>query len=267
MLIDLSPPSIFCGSQSGLGDAISLGLSSRLPLLLSPNRLKIRLNNTMEQKKRRERRLAMRNQRARLVTHIGCCLPAAIFLIAITADTAVAMQSRRPPDLKAEQRKREVRETMLRNAELGVAIDKADQKRIDAAIKQVQEDFKEIQIVRNKMVRDLLANKPLDYKLIAGEAGEINKRAERLKTFLMPPVPEDKEKGQTNQVEFTDGEMKDALVRLCNLIAGFVDNPVLKTPGVTDVEQSAKAGGDLLDIIELSGNIKRSAERLNRAAK
>lgn len=203
----------------------------------------------------------MKSRRSRIVTWFVCCLPAAISLL-VMADSVLVGQSR-----KAEQRKREVRETMLRNAELGVAVDKADQKRIDAAIKQIKEDFRQIQIVRNEMVRNLLANKPLDYKLIAGEAGEINKRAGRLKTFLMPPAPEDKEKTQKSQIEFDNEEMKDALIRLCNLIAGFVENPVLKTPGITDVEKSTRAGGDLLSIIELSGNIKRSAERLNKTSK
>ena len=114
------------------------------------------------------------------------------------------------------------------------------------------------------MVRNLLANKPLDYNLIAGETGEIHKRADRLKSYLMPPVPEQRQRATKSQIEFNDDEMKDALVRLCNLIAGFIDNPVLKTPDKVDVEQSAKAGGDLLMIIELSGNIKRSAERLSK---
>jgi hypothetical protein len=117
------------------------------------------------------------------------------------------------------------------------------------------------------MVRDLLANKPLDYKLISDKAAEINKRADRLKSYLMPPAPGETEKNQKDHVEFNNEQMKGALVQLCNRIAIFIDNPILKTPGVNDVEQSAKAGGDLVSIIHLSGNIKRSAERLNRSPK
>jgi hypothetical protein len=171
------------------------------------------------------------------------------------------------PNLKAATRQRELRETILRNAEAGAALEKRDEKRIEAAIEQVQQDFKQIQIVRNEMVRDLLANKPLDYKLISDRAGEIYKRTERLKTYLMPPVPDDKEKNPKSHVEFNDGEMKGALVQLCNRIAIFIESPILKTPGVSDVEQSAKAEGDLLSIIQLSNNIKRSAERLSKTTK
>lgn len=205
----------------------------------------------------------MRNHSA---THAVCYMAAAIALLAVATDTAMAQRPENP-DLKREQRNREVREANLRNTEAKVDIERIDQKRVAAAIKQVKDDFKQIQVVRNEMVRNLLADKPLDYKLIAGETEEIHKRADRLKTYLMPPVPNDDKQQPRSQIEFDNHEMKDALVRLCNLIAGFIDNPVLKTPDKIDVEQSTKAGGDLLSIIELSGNIKRSAEKLGKQTK
>lgn len=212
----------------------------------------------------------MRNRRPQLLTQKICCLVAAISSMIIMASAVAAHQGRRPPgspDLKREQRDREQREAALRTAETTAAVDKLDQKRIEASIKQVKEDFRHIQIVRNEIVRNLLADKPLDYKLVASEAGEISKRADRLKTFLMPPTPEDKDKNPKNQVEFNSEEIKEALVRLCNQIASFVENPVLKTPDRIDVEESRRAGGDLLSIIELSSIIKRSAERLGKTSK
>jgi hypothetical protein len=171
-----------------------------------------------------------------------------------------------PVDLKREQREQELREAKLRTAELGAAAARIDQKRVEAALEQIREDFRQIQIVRNQMVRSLLADKPLDYKLVSSQTEEIHKRAERLKAFLMPPVPEDKTDTRDTQVEFENVEMKEALVRLCNLIAGFIDNPVLKTPDRVDLEQSTRAGGDLLRIIALSTNISRSAEKLGKTA-
>lgn len=216
----------------------------------------------------------MKNQKQRLIIRVACCQAAALSLLIVIINTAMAQQGGVPmgpppggPDLKAATRQRELRETILRNAEIGVAAEKRDQKRIEAAIEHVKQDFKYIQVARNEMVRDLLANKPLDYKLISEKVGEINKRVERLKTYLIPPAAADKEKNQKNQVEFTNEQMKGALVQLCNRIALFIDNPGLKTPGVTDVEQSAKVGDDLLSIIALSSNIKRSAERLSKASR
>ncbi|HKG21229.1 MAG TPA: hypothetical protein VKC34_04965, partial [Blastocatellia bacterium] len=95
-------------------------------------------------------------------------------------------------------------------------------------------------------------------------AGEINKRADRLKNYLLPPVPEGKDKNHQSQIEFDKDEMKDALVRLCNMIAVFIDNPAHKNPGTTDVAESTKIGGELLSIIELSANVKKSADKLNK---
>jgi hypothetical protein len=211
----------------------------------------------------------MRNRRPLLVTRLICCLAATISLLAVRP-SAAAQQPGPPPgpiDPKGAQRQREVRETILRKVDAGVEVEKRDQKRIEAAVEQVRQDFKQIQVIRNEMVRDLLANKPLDYKSISDKTGEIYKRADRLKMYLMPPAPNDKEKNQNSPVEFNNEEMKGALVRLCNRIAIFIENPVLKTPGINDVEQSKKAGGDLMSIIQLSGNIKRSADRLNKAPK
>jgi hypothetical protein len=188
----------------------------------------------------------------------------------VTASAVPALQTPRPPgdrDARREDRQRELREKRLQTLDMRQVLEQRDQARIDAAIKQIKDDFKQIQIIRNEMVHNLVANKPLDYKLIFNEAAEINKRADRLKTFLMPPDAEPKDKDTKDHVEFTSDEMKGALVQLCNRIASFIENPVLKSPGTVDVEQSTRAGGDLLVIIELSGNIKRSAEKLNKASK
>jgi hypothetical protein len=211
----------------------------------------------------------MENQRPQSGKVMTCCLAAAFSLLIVATDTAQAQ--RRPDgtiDLKREQHQRDHREAILRTTEAGATIAKIDQKRVEAAIKQVREDFKQIQIVRNELVRSLLAEKPLDYKLISDKTADINKRAARLKIFLIPPSADDKnkDKNQKVQVDLTKEEIKDALIQLCNLVAGFIDNPVLKNPGITDVEQSIKAGGDLLSIIQLSDNIKKSAEKLNKSS-
>jgi hypothetical protein len=73
-------------------------------------------------------------------------------------------------------------------------------------------------------------------------------------------VPEDTERNTQHDFSAKD-DLKMALVKLCNLISSFTDNPVLKTPGVVDVEQSKKAGSDLMSIVELSSAIKENAEK------
>ena len=212
----------------------------------------------------------MRRQQSRFVTLTVFCLVGSVLMIVGLANAAAAQRPGPPPggaDLKGETRRNEVRETMLRKPDTGLAAETVDPKRLEAAIEKVKEDFKRIQIVRNEIVRALLAGKPLDLKFVSDRAEEINERADRLKLYLMPPAPEGKGKGQAKPVEFDAEQVKPALVQLCNRIVSFIDNPILKNPGLTDVQQSAKAGADLLNIIELSGNIKKSVDRLNKVSK
>lgn len=195
----------------------------------------------------------------------------AFCLFALTATSAQAQQGSAPGppppgnrDPFAEVRERQQREAQLRSAEMlgGAAI--PDRRGVEAIVEQVKEDFRRIQILRNNLVRHLLAGKPLDYKLITDATEEINKRANRLKTHLVRETPEIEKKEQEKRVEIGDGQIKDSLVRMCQRIDSFTENPVFKVPGVVDVEQSAKAGRDLQEIIHLSGDIKRVAERLNK---
>jgi len=191
-----------------------------------------------------------------------CCLAASISLFSGWVGAGLAQERPAgPPDLKRDQRDREQREALLRTTESGVAAARLDEKRIEAAVTLIKDDFRQLQIIRNEIARYILADKPLDLKFVSDKVGEINKRTERLKKYLMPPIPEDPGK---KPVEFDDQEMKDVLVRLCKLVDSFVENPVLYTPGRVDIEQSTKAGSDLLSLVELSSNIRRSAEKLSR---
>lgn len=208
----------------------------------------------------------MRNNRFCL--KIAYRLTVAISSLIITANTTHAQlvppQPGPLPGATEKERAQDIqnREWRLRNMEREPAQAQLNPQRLREAVEIVKQDFKRIQVVRNELVGDLTANRPLNYKQIAERAGEINKRAHRLKTFLMPPVPEEKE--QKNEVAYNHEEMKGALVKLCNTIFNFTENPVLKNPDVVDLQQSAKAGRDLLTIIEVSSNIKTSAEKLGK---
>jgi hypothetical protein len=208
---------------------------------------------------------------SRFFMSISRRIGASALVVIVTASTVPAQAGRVSPptikDPKGDTLERQNREATLRSAEMEVAVEKTDKRRINAAIEQIKEDFRHIQIVRNEIARNILANKPFDYGLISEEAGDVRKRADRLKSYLVAPAGKEAENSRKNEVDFNDQEMKSALVRLCNLIVSFVENPVLKTPGTTDAQQSKKVASDLLNIIDLSGNIKRSADRLNKTSK
>ncbi len=199
----------------------------------------------------------------------GFALAVSVFTLA--ADSAHAQQpspAGAPPpgnrDPFGEARERQQREAQLRSAEMVGAAKAGDRRASEAAAAQLREDFRNIQLLRNKLVRHLKSDQPLDYKFIADETGEINKRAGRLKTHLLRAAPEREQKEPEPQAELSDAQMSGALVMMCRRIDSFTESPMFKVPDVIDLKQSDKAGRDLRDIIRLSGDIKRAAERLNK---
>ena len=170
------------------------------------------------------------------------------------------------PNPMRVERERQASEARLRTAEMGAAEDAEKQKLIRAAITNVKQDFTRIQILRNDIARNLVARKPLDYNLITEQTAEIHKRAQRLNIYMSPRAPENKE--QENTTELASQEMIDALVKLCQLIDSFTENPALKNAATVDAKsedakkEKAKADADLLAIIKLSETIRKKSDGL-----
>jgi hypothetical protein len=188
---------------------------------------------------------------------------AAALLVAGLACPALAQQPRNP-DPKGPTRERQGREAALRSAER-VLRPSADPMSAAAAAEEVKQDFTRLQILRNELVRHLKAEGPLDLKAVAERAGEVNKRAKRLRARLVLDVSAGAE--DAGPADDLDADrLRDALVRLCKTIDRFTENPVFDLDGVVDVQQSTKAGADLLSVVELSASITKSAERLKKGA-
>lgn len=210
----------------------------------------------------------MRNHRKSSAA-VGFAAAACLFALAALPASAQQAPTGPPPagvrDPFAEVRERQQREAQLRSAEMLAVAKPTDRRAAEAAAEQMREDFRLLQVLRNKIVRHLKSEKQLDYKFIAEETGDINKRAERLKTHLVrDEAPEAAPKEPEKIPEMDEDKVTDALVRMCRRIDSFTENPVFKLPDVVDVEQTAKAGRDLRDIIRLSGRIRKTAERLNK---
>jgi hypothetical protein len=141
-----------------------------------------------------------------------------------------------------------------------------DPKQAQAVIAQVEQDFKQILILHNQIARATAPDKALDYGFVSDAAADIKKRANRLQGTLGLSRSDAGDK-QEKQIKFRDEQIKDALVALCNRIESFVKNPVIESPGTIDLGQSARARRDLDSIIDLSGSIKKSADRLNKSSK
>jgi len=205
-----------------------------------------------------------------------CFVVAGLFLLCLACTTVAQRTPTGPPpgagpppnnNPNLEDRSRQVNESRLRSAEMDAGTNEQNQKRLQAAIANMKEDFMRIQVLRNDIARTLIARKPLDYKLISDQTAEINKRTSRLNVYMRARAAEDdKEK---NSPELTSEEMIGALVKLCKLIDSFTENPALKNAATIDSqkitkskENKANADRDLLAIIKLSASLKKKSEDL-----
>jgi len=173
-----------------------------------------------------------------------------------------------PPNINPniDTRQRQVDENRLRSAELNVDDEEVNKKRLEAAILNMKEDFTRIQILRNDIARNLIAQKPINHQLLSQQTSEINKRASRLNVYMRAHIEEEKE---STAPEIKSEEMVDALVRLCKLIDSFTENPALKNAAIVDSkeidkarENKAKADRDLLAIIKLSSSLQKKSDSL-----
>jgi hypothetical protein len=167
---------------------------------------------------------------------------------------------------RGRQQNMSQREWQLRNLGVEPQPTTRDAKRTSALMAQVEEDFKRILTLHNELVRSLPSGKALDYDFVFEATGEIKKRASRLQTTLALPKPEGEDQNQERPPEFSQTQIRDALILLCRRIAGFVNNPIIATPGTVNAQQLAKARRDLEDVVELSGNVRKSADKLKKTS-
>ncbi len=135
----------------------------------------------------------------------------------------------------------------------------SDPKRSQAMMDQVGEDFHRILILHNAIVRAIAANRSLSNEFISDATGEIRKRSSRLQSSLKLHKPEPAAENRDPDLKGLD--TKDELILLCRTIESFVQNPIIETPGTVDVHQLEKARRDLESVVELSGAIKKRADK------
>lgn len=177
----------------------------------------------------------------------------------------------RPPNTTNAERMREQdmskREWQLRN--LGTEPEKESEntKHIQAVAEQVEQDFRRILTLHNEFARTLSVGKNLDYNFISDAAGEIRKRSSRLQSTLALPKLEVNEKNEDKLGDISpinDSQFRAVLTVLCREIESFVNNPIIATPGTVDAQQLVKARHDLERVVEVSDNIRKSADKLKK---
>jgi len=140
-----------------------------------------------------------------------------------------------------------------------------DERSLRAIAAQVEEDFQRILIRHNEIARAASGDRSLDYHFVSDASAEIEKRASRLRSRLVfYKAPEVEKLVSDAPGSYDVAQMKDALINLCKKIRSFVTNPVIENPGTVDLKESVRAGQDLERLIELSGSIHKSADRLKK---
>jgi hypothetical protein len=178
----------------------------------------------------------------------------------------VEAQSTRPEDTTNLERLRQQdqsrRELQLRNLNIQAEPAK-DTKRFDQVAAEIQQDFERILVLHNELAHFILDNKPLDYDVVSEATAEIKKRAAHLQKTLAFNKP-DNESAEEKKPEFRDARLKHGVATLCAQIKSFVTNPVIENPGVVNAPELARARRDLQNVIDLSGELKKSADRLKK---
>jgi hypothetical protein len=177
---------------------------------------------------------------------------------------SVSAQSAGPPPVnkvnaeRMRQQEMSRREYDLRNFGNESTAPK-DKRQVEALMAQTEEDFNRILTLHNEIARALTSKNDLNYQFVSDATAEINKRASRVQHSLALGVSDE----EASKLEKSKDEpIKDSLIKLCNQIRSFVTNPSIENPNTINVEQMKKARLDLESLIQLSGRIKKDADKL-----
>ena len=171
--------------------------------------------------------------------------------------TSTQAQRKTPRDVVMESNRQELDNLLLRKPILATEDKSARQ----AVLKQINDDFKTLQVLNNKLMSEVEDQGGVDYKEISTMLADIGSRAARLKSNLaLPKVDEKKEKANSELT--TAAALKDRLMEFDKVVMSFATNPIFQQANVIDVELAKQASGDLATIIERSGKLKNAAAKL-----
>jgi hypothetical protein len=205
------------------------------------------------------------NQTVKLIFRVTAVMGVFAFIAVnrVSAQTGQNPRNNPDPARHAEENERDLEQRIWNLRLLSEQARKPSPRRTtpQQALEQMQKDFVRLQILNKSLLRAALGDTPLDPGFVSKSVTEIRERAERLNTNLALPEAE-KTIEPTSTDALAPNQLKPPVIRLGRLIFSFVDNPFFKEASVVDTQLTAKARRDLEDIIELSGQIKKSTEQL-----
>jgi hypothetical protein len=136
-----------------------------------------------------------------------------------------------------------------------------------ALLKQISEDFRDIQGLNNKMMADTWSREEPNYNFISDTISQIRGKANRLKLNLSLPESHDSDRKEFQLGEVDVKQFRAALLVLDKSIMSFVTNPIFRETKIVEMKMATQASRDLETVLQLSGNIKKAASRLNKKSK
>jgi hypothetical protein len=179
-----------------------------------------------------------------------------------TAQTATAPATRRPDPIQGELQRRFEAEAIEKVLSRRPQPATAHERR--ALLDQIRKDFLRIQVIDDELKKERASADEPDVKAVSRYVAEIRRRGERLKDNLSLP------KVDTASSSSPSPETREYLrLRLDDLsksINAFVANPIFESAKIVNPNLSIQASNDLERIISVSKEIKRTSDRLQRAA-
>ena len=162
-----------------------------------------------------------------------------------------------PRDVVTESNRKELDNLLLRKPILTSEDSAARQ----ATLKQINEDFKALQLLTNKLMTATSGTDQIDYKSLLKLISEIGSKASRLKSNMVLPKADTDKKKTPAEILNTSTFSAEVAV-LDKVVVSFTTNPIFQQPDVIDIDLAKKASIDLLSIIEQSGRLKKVASKL-----
>jgi hypothetical protein len=168
-----------------------------------------------------------------------------------------------PRDAVRALERQEMDQLLLRKPLLATKDDSARR----AVLKQIREDFRDMQGLNNRMMAEAWARQELDYRYISDMVSQIRDKAVRLRANLALPGTDEDDQKQTDAKFANAKEFRAGLLLLDRSIMSFVTNPLFQKANILEVDLANQASRDLAAVIGLSGKLKIIASRLTKSIK
>ena len=183
---------------------------------------------------------------------------ATVALCCSTSLPGEVRSQQKPRDVVIESNRQELDNLLLRKPILA----REDPAARLAVLKQINDDFKTLQVLNNQVMSEVTAEGVINYKSIANKISQIGGKASRLRSNLL--LPEVTVELKALEIILEASELKQELLAFDKIVMSFVHNPIFKKSGVIDVELAKEASNDLEVIIKRSSELKKAATTLDK---